>query len=330
MSGSGSDRTGPRVSVVVTTCRNPDSLRRTLGSLLGCQPAPDEVVVVENRPGDTATGRAVAGLDTRGVPVVVVDEPRRGLSSARNAGLRRASCELVAFTDDDVVLDRAWVGALAAGMDRAPDVACVTGQIRALRLETPEQRAMEAFANLDKGAAPRVWRLGEPDRRDPLFPYGAGAFGSGASTLLRASFARRIGGFDPRLGTGTLACGGEDLDLFVRVLRAGAAIAYEPGAVLWHDHPDDMHHLRREAWTYGVGLTAMLAKHALDVRQTRAVLALLPKGLSHLNDPASRKNAGKDPSFPRALERLERAGMLVGPMAFLASAARSRSAEAVI
>lgn len=313
----------PAVSVVVTTCRNPEPLERTLRSLIACEPPPDEVVVVENRPGDATTAHVVAGLGGAGVPLTIVDERRRGLSWARNAGLRHAGGDLVAFTDDDVVLDRAWVGALAAGMQRAGDVACVTGQIRALRLDTPAQRVMESFATLDKGAAPRVWRLLEPDPGDPLFPYGAGVFGSGASTMVRASVAREIGGFDPRLGAGTLACAGEDLDLFIRVLRAGFALAYEPGAVLWHDHPADMRHMRREAWSYGVGLTAMLAKHLLDVHETRTMLGLVPKGISHLSNPSSRKNAGKDSGFPRALERLERAGMIVGPWAYLASAARS-------
>jgi hypothetical protein len=84
-----------------------------------------------------------------------------------------------------------------------------------------------------------------------------------------------------------------------------------------------MRHMRREAWTYGVGLSAMLAKHLFDRQQTMTLLGLVPKGLRHLSDPASRKNAGKDDAFPRALEHVERAGMLVGPWAYLASAART-------
>ena len=262
-------------------------------------------------------------MPSHGLPVRVVEEPRRGLSSARNAGLRAAHGDLVAFTDDDVVLDRAWVGALAAGMERAADVACVTGKIRALALGTPAQHVMEAFAALDKGTRPRVWRLGDPEPSDPLFPYGAGAFGSGASTMLRAVGRARARRLRPAAGRGHAGLRRRG----PRPLRARPA-----------RRARDRLRARRRAVARPPGGHAPHAPRGVDLRrrpdgdagQARArrapdahVLGLVPKGLSHLNDPASRKNAGKDAGFPRALERLERAGMFVGPWAYLASAARS-------
>ena len=105
------------MSVVVTTCRNPDVLAHCLDSLLACEPAPAEIVVVENRPG---TGETASMLADRFAhrSIRLVEEPRRGLSFARNAGLDAATSELVAFTDDDVVVDPAWIGRLRSGFDR--------------------------------------------------------------------------------------------------------------------------------------------------------------------------------------------------------------------
>jgi hypothetical protein len=40
--------------------------------------------------------------------------------------------------------------------------------------------------------------------------------------------ARALGGFEPRLGRGAAACGGEELDFHIRLVHSGASIAYEP------------------------------------------------------------------------------------------------------
>ena len=47
---------------------------------------------------------------------------------------------------------------------------------------------------------------------------------------------RDLGGFDPALGTGTAASGGDDLAAFFEVLAAGHALVYEPSAVVFHAH----------------------------------------------------------------------------------------------
>src|SRR5436190_13244656 len=77
----------PRVSVVVPTRDRPELLRRCLGAL-EAQTLPVEVVVIEDSEG-------------------------RGPAWARNEGVRRASGEIVCFTDDDCAPEPGWAEALA-------------------------------------------------------------------------------------------------------------------------------------------------------------------------------------------------------------------------
>jgi GT2 family glycosyltransferase len=308
------------VTVVLTTCAMPQHAIRAVASILGCERAPLEVVVVENRPAGSATAGLLAERFAGDARVRCVTEPRRGLSYARNRGLSVARGEIVAFTDDDVVVDEGWIGAIVAAFVRHPHAACVTGPIAALELTTEEQRTFEQFTRFDKGLERQVYAAARPPVGDPLFPYAPGRFGSGANIALRTGFARAIGGFDVRLGAGTRARGGEDLDLFIRVLRTGVELVYEPDALLRHEHRSSRGELRRHAFDYGVGLSAMLTKQLLTGAQRRELVRRIPAGARYLLDRDSPKNAAKGPSYPRLLDLLERLGMALGPFAYLASA----------
>ncbi len=135
----------------------------------------------------------------------------------------------------------------------------------------------------------------------------------------RTAALRRLGGFDPVLGTGTRARGCEDLDICIRVLNAGSRLAYEPRAVVWHRHPDTHAHLRRRAFDYGAALGAMLTKHLLIGPNRWAMISRVPQAARYYTIPGrARTRCGSDRS-PRALTRLERAGLLYGPLAYLAS-----------
>jgi GT2 family glycosyltransferase len=307
------------VSVVVTTCREPILLCRCLRSILACDHDAFEVVVVENRPGSPATRHMLDQEFADDARLRYVEESIPGLASARNAGLTSAQGDVVAFTDDDVIVDRGWLRRSAEAFDRADDIACVTGLILPLELETDSQRLLEQFMTLGKGFNRRTYRLPEARATYPLLPYTPGVIGSGANTVVRADVARRLGGFDARLGTGTPAVGGEDLDLYIRLLQEGHAVAYEPGAIVWHAHPDGAVKLRRQVYRYGVGLAATLTKQLVVGPERRALLRTVPAGIRYLRDPTSRKNAGKTAGYPRRLDWLERLGMLVGPAAFGAS-----------
>ena len=85
---------------------------------------------------------------------MVVTEPVRGPSAARNRGMRAAKGEIIAFTDDDVVVDPNWLTAIVARMLAHPDEAAVTGLSIPTELETPAQVALENYYG---GFGPRLF-----------------------------------------------------------------------------------------------------------------------------------------------------------------------------
>ena len=317
----------PAASVVVATRDRPDTLAVALESLLAQDYANREIIVVDNAPSSSATLHLVreryAGLD--GVRYVREDTP--GLSSARNRGLRVALGDVVAFTDDDIVADRQWLTQLVSGFGRAENVACVTGAIVPIELETVAQAWIEQFGGFHKGFARRVFDNGAHRLDSPLYPYAAGMFGSGANLSFRVAALRALGGFDPALSTGTIARGGEDLAMFVKVIKSGYRLVYEPAAIVHHRHRRDYAGLRKQTYGYGVGLSAYLTACVLD--DPALVLDLLPRipsGLRYAFGSHTGKNHNKQADYPRDLDRAELLGALYGPVAYLRSRHRLRSA----
>jgi glucosyl-dolichyl phosphate glucuronosyltransferase len=97
-----------RLSVCLCTWNNSRRLALTLDALARCaSPVPWELVVVNNNCTD-GTDAVVSAMSGR-LPIVYVHEPKQGLSNARNAAVRRASGELIIFTDDDVTPCANWL-----------------------------------------------------------------------------------------------------------------------------------------------------------------------------------------------------------------------------
>jgi GT2 family glycosyltransferase len=314
----------PRASVVVATRERPLSLSRCLRSL-GALDYPDyEIIVVDNAPATTATEVLVAARHSPEVRYTVEDRP--GLAAAHNRGMAEARGAILAFTDDDVVVDRHWLLELAMGFELAPNVGCVTGMIVAAELQTQAQIWSEARWGLGKGFAPRVFRRPDRDRRGALFPFAAGVFGSGANMAFRAQTLHDVGGFDPALGTGTPARGGDDLAIFFDVIAAGYHLVYTPSAIVRHWHRRDYASLRRQAYGYGAGLTAYLTKTvADDPRRIVGLATGAPAGLLHLLSPRSPKNAATPTDYPRELRLWELLGMLRGPASYFKARGATRT-----
>ena len=129
-----------------------------------------------------------------------------------------------------------------------------------------------------------------------------------------------LGGFDPALGAGTLAMGGDDLAAFFEMVAAGYTLVYEPAAIVYHRHRSDYADLQHQIYGYGVGLSAFLT-HCLLKRPGRLldVARKTPRGLAYLFSTRSPKNTRKAADYPAELTRLERRGFVAGPLAYLRS-----------
>ncbi|MGW8355794.1 glycosyltransferase [Streptomyces wedmorensis] len=322
----------PRVSVVVATRERPEQLARALDSLLAQDHPDHELIVVDNAPRTTDTYELVTGKYAGRVRYVREDTP--GLAVAHNTGVAAAEGSVVAFTDDDVIADPHWLTALTEPFAADPGLGCVTGLILPARLSTPAQVLLESHGGFAKGFAGRLYDPAEPPADEPLFPFTAGSFGSGANMAFRVEALRAAGGFDPATGTGTAARGGDDLYAFVAVLTAGFRLRYTAEALVWHHHRDTWQDLRNQAYGYGAGLTAYLtATLARNPRLLPALLARLPRGLAHARTMTARRGRTQDGEphgggvpgehgthhhpWPRSLSRLERRGMFYGPIGYL-------------
>lgn len=312
-------------TVVVATRDRPEQLEVCLRSILDGVVAPSRVVVVDNAPSTTATEDLVRRMATREPSLRYVREDRPGLAVAHNAALPHVETSKVLFTDDDVVVHPWWVARMGQALDAGDRVACVTGMIAPLELDTPTQVAIEQHTGFNKGLRRRVFDNDRNRPDDPLFPWASGTLGSGANMGFTTAHLRDVGGFDGALGAGTVALGGDDLAAFYDVIVRGHQLVYEPAAIVSHRHHRDPEALQRQAYGYGAGLSAHLTRCVLDDPST--LLAMLRRAPRGLRRAVTIVRPGRDASGPDRPDQVDPPsvttasvrGMLAGPVRYTRS-----------
>jgi glycosyltransferase involved in cell wall biosynthesis len=124
----------PAVSIIIPTFRRPARALVAARSALAqtCSLA-FEIVLVDNDPAGSAMGPLRALTDPR---ITVVHEPGAGVANARNAGLRVARADIIAFLDDDEIAPPAWLGALLR-VQKLSGADVVFGPVRTKLSEPP-------------------------------------------------------------------------------------------------------------------------------------------------------------------------------------------------
>ena len=213
----------PLLSVVVCTHQRVRHLVTCLAALAALEDTVEVIVV------DSASSPPVAdaaeGFRDHLPQLMYVYEEEPGLSVARNTGLRVATCDLVAFVDDDAAPEPAWARRIVSGFKGA-EVACVGGSCTAV-FEAPRPRWMsdrllELAGISNFGGSSRLVT------RSADYPFGA-------NIAFRKDALAAIGGFDPALGrTRSSLLSGEESAAIRRLLSRGYQVRLEPSAVVRH------------------------------------------------------------------------------------------------
>ena len=216
------------LTVALCTHNHADRLARTLADLAHVQSLsqPWEFLVIDNASSDT-TSQFLATADWRpaGAEVRVIREEKLGLSNARNRALLEARGDYLLFMDDDETPDPAWLTAYEQVMlVHQPDA--LGGRIEVLFEDGArpcwlQDELLGFLGKLDHGEA--RWLT---ERATPIF---------GGNFAFRRSVFERIGNFDTRLGRqGTANIGGEDTEIYQRLLEHGCRVRWVPEAIIHH------------------------------------------------------------------------------------------------
>ena len=224
------------VSVLICTRNRADKLRHALTSLTALRVPPGvtwEVIVVDNGSSD-ATPEVIGAFSGR-LPLRSVAELGRGVSRAKNTGIRTANGRYFLLTDDDCRVAPDWLATGHRLLDGGP-VQIIGGRV-------------ELFDPADLPVAVRTTPdLGVLTDFSQLI-----GFMHGANLALPRALLDRVGLFDERLGPGTRVGAAEDADLMYRAFSAGIPIVYEPDLLVHHDHG----RRGRDAWYAQVGMYAI-------------------------------------------------------------------------
>ncbi len=237
------------VSVIIPVYNGEAFLAEAVGAVRQLNYHPLEIIIVDDGSTD---GTAIIAKNFQG-DVRYVYQPNKGPSAARNAGLKMARGNIIAFLDADDLWPKNKLEIQLACLAANPSVEIVGGYIQYMRLS-------------DSGADTQLL----VEFAEPIVSFNLG------SAIFRKSVFDRIGLFDEKLRYS------EDVDWFMRAWEKGVSmVVLKQVTLFYRRHQDSM--------TYGTNIQdnnfIKVLKKSLDRRRQQSNGSAVPlPGLSYLDE----------------------------------------------
>lgn len=231
-----------------------------------------ELLIVDNNSNDH-TREVVEnfGADTS-LNISYIFEKQQGKSYALNTGIANSRGQILAFTDDDVIVDKRWVASIIEASTKYSHKA-FGGKVIPLWLDPipPWIQPTGPYANPIIGAA-----IVSHDKGDEVKEYGEDMWVPiGANMFFRRDVLEKYGGFRTDLGPrGDILGPHEDSEMGFRLKNNGEKILYYPNAIVYHPVPHyrlSTEYLLKYFWNLGLTEARMDCPSNV-MRRSKAIL----------------------------------------------------------
>jgi len=193
----------PTVSVVIPTYERPAFLVGAIETVLGQTYDDTEVVVVDDGSSQRYASDVVAKFPES--VRLVSHEENKGLSAARNTGIRHAAGEYIAFLDDDDRWHKTKLARQVGALEEQPKVGLATCLVAAIR---PDREIVHCETSAPQGDCSEELLIGNQ-------------IGTPSRVLIRRECFKGVGMFDEQLPTK------QDWDLYLRLCQDWEVAAVE-------------------------------------------------------------------------------------------------------
>ena len=241
-----------KLSVVVCTRNRHETIGQAVESIVQCDYHDFDIHIMDQSTNDLTKKivEALAQQHSDRCAVIYHHLERAGLSAAYNSGIHVCDGEIIAFTDDDVIVPADWLSHIKTVFEREKDAGLLYGQVL-----IPKDMESEVAKGIIVPALTfeKYERLSRAE--------GFRVIGMGANMAIRRSLLEYVGGFDEALGGGGPLRSSQDYDFAYRAYRFGSVIILAPDVKV--DHYGTR---TRDQWpatmkNYGIGDGAFYAKH---------------------------------------------------------------------
>lgn len=220
-----------QVSVVVPTYNRILKLFRLLKSLDRLHPIPDEIIIVDDNSNDGTKDllKKWSKINRTYNKVIIIKDKNKGPANSRNLGILSSNNNLIAFTDDDVIVYRDWIKFITLKLNESePKIVGVGGVVKSVNNDIlsqyyTEHKILEAPRHLNY-----IPTVNCCFKKEPLI---------------------EIGGFN----TNFSFAGGEDTDICLRLRKKGFYFAKENRAIVYHDFSNNFIDFCKMWIRYGKG-----------------------------------------------------------------------------
>lgn len=234
------------VAVIVAAKNEEKNIKSCIESILKSTQGRTEIIVVN----DGSTDQTGAILESFGTSVFVITTEGEGPSKARNRVLHMTLKPYVAFVDADASVDSKWLTSLIQELNGKDMQYVSVGGIQQMHPQGGTWDLFHASFLECMGFASDYLHTSQKIKEVKHNPT--------CNVLYKKDEVLKMGGFDPNLWP----C--EDLDLDLRLRKAGKKLLYTPSAIIYHHRPNSFMGFMNMMFRYGFGHAQIVKKHGIS------------------------------------------------------------------